>query len=404
MATYAQGRRMYDDRSSRIIVNVDEQVTLLDEDIQSAGFLLFTSKCMAVPSRTERFDWDVDDFIPITDTTSASATAAATQIAVTTPLIYIKGAVWLNKRTGEVFRVEDVDTAGAIATVTRQVSALNSGGGTAAAAMNSGDTLVRLATAVGEDHRRQTMQHTIPANIYNLCQQFRRDLSMSSRQIKRQFETNPAELPAEQRKQMLEFRKEMNLAFLAGERGRFTSDEGDVTLTAGMRSVPTTNVYAVGGTLYKSDFDDWLREEGMKKGSRSKALVASSDVIGAITEMADAFLTHEAPMGTKQISLGYEVKTYLAPNGGTLTIFEDRGLTDAFAGEAYVVDFSQIRRRHFSNHGISGQIQYLSNTQDPDDMGVAGTLIADMGLQYGAEAAHGKLTGVTAGAKGRSLS
>lgn len=404
MATNMQGRRQYDDRSSRIIANVDDRVILLDEDIQSAGFMVFYNKCKAVPTLTERFDWDVDAFLPTTDTTTASATAAATVISVTTPVVYIRGATWMNKRTGELFRVEDVDTSGAQITVTRAISALNSGGGTAAAAMNSGDTLIRLATAVGEDNRRQTPQHTIPAGVYNLAQYFRRDLTMSERQIKRQFETNSAELPAEMRKQMLEFRKEMNMAFLYNERARFTGSEGDTTVTSGIRPVITTNTYAVGGTLYKSDFDDWLREEGLKKGSRNKFMFSSSAVIGAVTEMADAFLTHNVDVGTQKISLGYEVMKYTAPNGGTLMIVEDRTMSDNFDGEAYVIDMSQLQRRHFSNHGRSGQIQLRTNTQDADDVGEASTLTADMGLQYGAEAAHGKLTGVTGGASGRSLS
>ena len=192
MATNVVGRRQYNDRSGRIKDEILPMILMLDGDLNAAGFLAMTTRLKARTVGQEKFEWDVDDYGPLNDTTTASVTSTALTMAVTTPLAYAPGQVWMSKTSGEVFRIEAVDTASSIITTKRGITALNSEGGTAAASIASGATLIRLTPAVGEDNRRQTTQTTIPTTVYNYTQAMRWDLEMSRRQIKRGFKSGEA--------------------------------------------------------------------------------------------------------------------------------------------------------------------------------------------------------------------
>jgi len=87
----------------------------------------------------------------------------------------------------------------------------------------------------------------------------------------------------------------------------------------------------------------------------------------------------------------------MAPNGHTMLIMEDRNISNYYNGEAYLLDMTQIERKTFTNNGITGELRIEMNTNDPDDLGTVHTLTGDMGLMYGEEKAHAKITGVSGG-------
>ena len=58
---------------------------------------------------------------------------------------------------------------------------------------------------------------------------------------------------------------------------------------------------------------------------------------------------------------------------------------------------TQMEMKHFSNNGLSGQMQMIANTEDNDDLGSVDTFIGDMGITYGFEKAHGILKNVDGG-------
>jgi hypothetical protein len=399
------GRRNFSNaRSSRIVQNVLPTIILVDENINDAGFLAFFSKVSKEMTPQEKFTWDVDSFLNLTDTTSAAVSSTtATTIPVSNSTRYIPGQLWANQRTGEIFYVKEVNTGTGNLTVTRAVTALNSSGGTAAATMNSGDTLVRIAPAVGETSSRQITQTTTPTEVFNYCQQFRWEMSMSRRQLKRQYE-NGDELPYQTKKQMKEAQKQLNAAFLVGEKARYTDSEGqDVTLTGGIKNVPSTYTWSVGGTMHEYEFDEFLVEEGLRKGSRNKMVFASTNFILAISEMTKDRVEYSLNLGTKKAPVGIEVMEYKAPNGGKVMIVEDRFLSEAYNGTAIGVDMSQVKRKVFSRNGFDDDLHIISNTEDPDDLGTVSTLYGDMGLQWGAEENHFLITNVEGGAKGRAV-
>jgi len=393
------GRRQYDTRSNRIIPNVLPKIILIDRNIQDAGYLAFISKPSSRATLQEKVTWDTDEFRAIKDTVDGAVTSTTqTTIKFDNPSYFNVGELWANARTGEVVQISSVNTSTQIVEVIRAVTALNSSGGTAAAAINDADTFNRIATAVGENSPRQQTVTTSTSEVYNYCQIFRMDLSMSERQIKREFE-NDNEYSYQQMKMLKEFRMDMDRAHLFGERARFTNNAGDdTTLMQGIRPSISTNTFSVGGTLYKSELDEWLVEEGMRYGSRDKMLFASTDVILAFTQMVDTNLSFQVDLvGKEGVTFGVSVLRYIAPNGGRLMIIEDRNISEQYNGEAYLVDMTQMERRVFSNNGRSGEMHIIPNTQDPDDPGRVDTIMGDCTVTWGSEKTHGKLTGVAGG-------
>src|SRR4030042_2762240 len=274
------GRRSFPVRADRIIQNVLPKILLLDRDIMDAGFIVFFNRIPTQATKAETFRWDIDQYLPSSDTLSAAvASTTQTTIPVTNISYFNTNQAWQNTRTLEVIGIVSKNVGTSNITVVRGL------GTTAAANMSSGDTLVRLGTYVGENSTRQTFQSTIPTEVSNYCQQMRMDLSMSERQIKREFE-NDSELPLQQFKILQEFRMDMDRTFLFMQKGRGTDASGDdYTTTDGLKSIITSNTFAVNGTLYKSDLDEFMVEQGMRYGSRNKILFASTNVILAFTEM-----------------------------------------------------------------------------------------------------------------------
>jgi hypothetical protein len=289
-------------------------------------------------------------------------------------------------------------------TFTRAVTTKESSGGTAEAAMVSGDTLVRVAPAVGENSVRQTTQTTTPTEVKNYCQQFRWELGLSRRQMKRRFETED-ELPYQRMKIMNEARMALNRQFLIGEKARYANDDGDdVTLTSGIKPVISTYTWAVGGTMHEYEWDEFLVEEGLRRGSTSKILFASTDVILALSQMTKDRVEYSVGFGQGSRAVGITVMEYMAPNGGRIMVVEDRFLTEGFNGIAIGVDMSELKRRVFSRNGFNDDLHIMMGTQDNDDLGNTDTMYADIGLQYGPEQHHFLITNVSGGAKGKVVS
>lgn len=393
------GRRSFNQRSSRIVPNVMPNIILIDGDIKAANFLAFTQRLRRRSTPQEKITWDTDEFAPITDTLSAAVSSTTqTTIPVSNPTFFIPNETWQNQRTDEIFKVTEVNIGTGNITVVRAISALNSSGGTAAATMNSGDQLNRLASLVGENSSRQVTRTTNHTEVFNFCQQMRKDLSLSERQLKRQF-LNENEMPREQAKMMKEFRMDIDRNMLFSEKARFTDESGDdVTMTGGMRQFITENIFDVGGTLFKSAFDEFLVEQGLRHGSANKVLYASTDVILAFTQMLDTISTHEINVsGVKGVTIGTTVLHYLAPNGHELLIVEDRNISEQRPGEAYGVDMTELEMREFTNNGLTGAMKLVTDTQDRDDMGNVTTLVGDSGLTYGFDKAHFTLKNVDGG-------
>jgi len=388
------GRREYNVQSGSIIRNVAPSLFLIDGDVKAASFLALVEMLPKSNTLQEQFSWDIDTFASLTDTTTATSTAGATTIDVPDGTNFLPNQMWKVQRTGEIIYINSIATN--VLTVTRSMTT------TAAAAIVVGDVLVRLAPAVGESSTRQSTHSTTPTRKSNYCQMVRYDISLSDRQIKREFDTGD-ELPYQHMKGMKEARMSLDRMYLYGEQSRATIGGQDVTTTDGIDAAVATNSWAVGGTMYEYDFDEFLVEQAFRHGSSSKIALASTQAILAISQMTkDRVQLQSANFEFGQTSVGIEVLRYQSPSGGVLTIMEDRNMTEIDNGSMFILDMPQLKKREFSNNGRDGSLHMIPDTQNPDDIGNVLTIYGDQGLEYGAEIHHAKISGITGGAMKRA--
>ena len=399
-----RGRRQYNTRSSRIKDNVLESIIFVNPDLREAGFLTLMSRLKSKRTHQEKFEWDIQNHLA-TSTQLNGAVASTTQktLTVDDASIFRSNDLYRNSRTEEIIRVESVDTSNNQVVATRQYT-YDGTSGTAAANMNDNDVLYRLGPAVGEDNRRQSFVSRTPSSVFNYTQIMRYDLSMSRRQQKREFE-NDDEMPLIQKLAIEEARKDMNSTFIFGEKSRKTVNGEDITTTQGMWGVPTSHVLSVGGTLYEYPFDEFLAEEAFRDGRKEKVALASTQFLLALSEMTKdrSNVFYQGTTDVGMFGIPVNAMKYKSPNGGILTVVEDRALTESENGSFLILDESQLSKMVFSNNGIDDDFSIIDDTQDKDDLGMNKTIYADIGIQYGAEEFHAKGTGVTAGASGRAI-
>ena len=406
MATNQQGRRLYSFQTALHVQNIMPDIVFVDGNLEEAGFLAWLNQMEMVLTPTKQFDFYEDDWLPATDTVDGAVTGTtATQIKVDTPKAYIPGHLWMNKRTGEVYYIDSVSLTASTIEVERAVGRNSTDStGTAAAAINDADTLIRLGPTQGEVSTRQVAQSTTPAQVYNYAEKMRGEVIMSDWQRKVKHITG-ADWDYQLDKAFKQFRKDLNGKLYIGERNSLTLNGQQHYLTGGLDFYISTNILAASGTLHEYQFDQWLVDEAMRFGPSEKLFMCSSNVIRAITEMAkDKISIQKVNLGSKDVVIGVQVLRYVSPTGKTLRLMEDRFLSTALQGHARVIDTQVTKLRHFSGDGIDGRPRLIPNTQDVDSDDFAATIIADLGFEVGPEKHHGKLSGVTAGAAGRAVS
>ena len=406
MATNKQGRRLYSFQTALHVKNILPDIVFVDGNLEEAGFLAWLNQIPMSLTPTKQFDFYEDDWLPLTDTVDGAVTGTtATTIKVDTPLGFIAGHLWMNKRTGEVYYVTSVSTTASTIQVERAVGRNSTDStGTAAAAINDGDTLIRMGPTQGEVSARQVAQSTVPVQVFNYAEKMRAEITMSDQQRKVKHITG-ADWGYQLDKTFKQFRKDLNGKLYIGERNSLTLNGQSHFLFGGIDFFITSNILAVSGTLHEYQFDQWLVDEAMRYGPSEKVFLVSSNVIRALTEMGkDQMEMRRVNLGTKDITLGIQVKKYVSPTGKMLTVMEDRFLSSALQGHGRVISMSDVKLRHFSGDGIDGRPRLIPNTQDVDSDDFSATVIADIGPEFGPEKHHGKISGVTAGAAGRAVS
>lgn len=388
------GKRQYPNRYTRVWEDIQQKIYLVDRDIDQVGYLAFSNRLKKRTVKAEKVEWDYDELSSRTDTVNgAVVSTTATTITVDNPTYFIPSEYWINNRSEEIYGISSVDYENS------QLEVIRGFAGSTAAAINDGDTFCKIGSYAGEDSNRMVTRTGSPTTVYNYCQMMRKDLAMTSRQIKRAFKSGEAEFPYQSMKQLKEYRIDLANQALFSKRDRFTDQYGDdVTTSNGLRPILTTNTYAVNGTMYKNLLDDFLVDEGFRYGSSSKVLFCSTDVIKAFTGIVDQNLSFQTDISSKKgVSFGVTVGKYICPTGQELMLVHDRNISNYFPGEAYGVDMSQLTRCEFSNNGISGAMHVLTHTENSDDLGRTDTIFSDQCITYGYEATHFKLSGISGG-------
>ncbi len=407
MATNKSGRRTRDFQTSLHTSNILPDIVLVDGNLEEAGFLAWISTLPMKSTHNQKFTHFEDAWRPSSDTVNgALSDVKATSIVVDTILAFNANELWFNKRTGEIYHIDSVSEGENMISVTRAVGRNSTDStGTAAAAINDGDTLISMGSTMGEVSTRQNSMTTVPAEVYNLTEKKRWEITMSDWQRKTQMETG-YDWDYQVDKTMKEARKALNRWLYLGERNIKAIGGQTKYMAGGIDYFISTNIHAASATLHEYEFDAWMTDTARRFGPKRKDMLCSMNVIKAVNQMTkdrtQIQLRHPDASGKQDI--GIWVQNYTSPTGRTLRMSEDRFLTDDLNGHARVIDFDVVRLRHFDGDGLSGKIHLKENTQDVDADDFSDTIIGDIGPEFGPEKHHGKLSGVTQGASGRSVS
>ena len=398
------GRRQYtnpDLRSQGIL----PEVIFTDKNLQEASFISFLSELPKKQVVTPIVTWAVENYLPILDPVSAPATASTSVINVTNADYYIATDIWFNKRTNEHFTVTAVDKSSNQITVIRGLGSLNGGSGTAPAAMNVGDTLIRLNTSVNPQRSSATTTRTQSlATEKQFMQAMRQDINIGREDIKNQYDLDRREWDAELEKAFKEFRKDLNRTFVFGEKAEWQEGGSTKRNMQGIYNTPKTYSKDFNGTVYKHDWDRFLNNQAFRWGSREKVLFAGQDLIASIHQMADSYVEIIEEDLFKNSRFGFRVNMYRAPNGGMLKIVEDRSISETRPGDGVIVDMDQVAYAHFSNNGINDDINIYENTTENDATDKSAYIYGQVGLVWGDEKTHSLVKNCFNGARGSSVS
>src|SRR5947208_6868695 len=154
--------------SNQLAIDIGKEISLLEPDVQPlAVFSRAASKERTVATK---FKWLEDESKARFDTTSATATAEATTVAVSNGTFYQQWDQVLNTRTGEQLRVDSVLANNL--TVTRGI-------GSTATAMLEGDELMIIGSAQPENDTSKPARAKQPSLVENFTQIFRTPFEVS---------------------------------------------------------------------------------------------------------------------------------------------------------------------------------------------------------------------------------
>lgn len=380
-----------------------KDIIFVDGNPEEAGFLTFVSMLEKERVMVPEPSWGVESYLPNSDTTDGTATTSASNIPVSNPSYFIAGDIWFNDRTGEHFLVESVDISGGQIQVIRGIGALNGESGTAAAAMESGDSLFRLGTTVNSQRSTaQTPRSQSLVKYTQYTQAFRYEINVGRESMKEEYYVDRNEWDAEYEKARKEARKDINRQFMFGEKSKIADGSGFKRTMQGIYNTPTTYEKDFSGTLYKNDFDAFLAREAFRWGSRNKVLFAGDGLIQSINQAADGYVEIQEDKLAAKAGFGYEIKYYQS-QAGRIKIVEDRSLSDTRPYDGVVVDMSQVKYCHFSNNGIMDDLHVVDNSQESDATDKASYIYGQIGLMWGDEKTHARIKNADKGARGSSI-
>lgn len=317
--------------------------------------------------------------------------AATTALVVDDASLFRAGELVFCEATGEIIYVSAVNTGSNTLTVTRGV------GTTAAIASVADDAfLMSIGNAHGEGAGAPDSSAAGKVMAYNTLQTFRRSVEITGRQLRSKTLTE-SERPFQRVEQFKEITRDMYRAMLFGARSENVTDAAGrkVTTMGGLRSMVTTNITNVGGTLSKDELKA-ICKTNFATGSSEKVLAGGADLIGAITDLYD---------GTTRITNTTVADTGLKIQSvqtafGRLKLVLDRTFTGALAGDGLILDMDELWwRESVPAEGKpgdqGGKLHLRADTHDKDEDAIRDEYFAEGTVEFGAEQKHGQIRGVT---------
>lgn len=378
---------------NRNTLNVNQ--TLRKPDIADAILLLqpdaspltvISKRLNKKPTHNPLFQWAEDDLDPRFSACPAGATNVATAITVTAG----QGAFFQQydlvkvTATAEVMRVVSVATD--TLTVVRGV-----GQGGVGTTIGAAAELLLLGSAMPEGALSKPARSNNATMALNYTQIFRKPVESTETWIHSDQFTTQNDWDYQLAKEGIEHLKDIEENFIQGRAMEDVSANPPTRMTGGAISFITTNVTAAGGVFPESAFFSALRPM-FRYGSQTKTMFAAGLVVDVLNTYARSKVQIPTP---SQDTYGLQVVKYQSPHG-TINLVRHWLLEGAvYGGYALVLDMSNVQYRFLANENGSRDTHVRENIQAPDADTQKNEYLTECGLQFGLQATHGLITGIT---------
>jgi hypothetical protein len=374
------------------VVDFADKIYLLQPE--AAPLYVLVSRLNKRPAINTTIQWPENDLNPTWSSLSASATSAATALAVATG-----EGVYFNK-----YDIVKVPSTGEVILVTltaaNGITGIRGYGSTTAASAANAATMVILGSAF-EEGSASTALYTKSRQAslqWNCLQIMRKSVEVTNTMLN--SDLYGGDIRSYERKvKGIELMRDMEHVFLFGERLEDTSAGKDASLTharrtsGGLNYYITTNATAVGGILAETDFEAFIRTV-TRFGEGDIYLFAAPLIISTISQWAQGKLN----MYPKDKTYGISIAQYLSPHG-TINLVKDYMLENAgsvsntayYGGYAFAVKLDDVVYRYLQNRDVTME----ADIQHPGDDFVKDQYICEVGMEFHNQEKHGLLTGVT---------
>lgn len=293
-------------------------------------------------------------------------------------------------RSGDIVMVANAEKVLVTATPTSSaVSITRAYGTTAAQAAPIGAQLLILSNANQENASVRAIITTQKVNVINYLQIFRTPIGLTGTEM--QTKTFAGyDKDTERNKALIEHRKDIELAFLFGEKKEDLTGAHPQRTTQGVVNFIQTNVKNV-ANLTEQEWEDFLRP-CFRFGSREKVVLCSPKLIQTINGFSRSKLM------TKSDESTYGITMSVYQNAGRKVMLVEHVLLSnldlndlsGIAGYGILLDIQDLAMRYMSGRGT----MLRENIQAPDVDGEIDEYLAEVGLELHLEAKHGLITGV----------
>jgi hypothetical protein len=358
------------------VIDMAEGVAELEPDATPLVVLL--KKMRKRKAKAPKAEWIENESMPRFDTTSATAASNAATIGVTTGNYFRVGDFVRNTATGEGLEV--TATASATINVTRAI------GGTAAAAMASGDELFIVSNVNQEGSLMREIKTPQMTAKFNYCQIVRTPFGVTGTEAATELHTGSTRKTLQATQGVEHMRSWEQIALFGAKREDTAVSGKPKRFAGGAVEFITSNVTNVGGALTEAAFLTFLRT-GFRYGSDRKVLVASPLVVSAIEGYAR---TNIQVTNDRANTYGIQMRSYVSGQG-TVDIVMSRALNDSvnYKGWAFLFDLDSLFYVPLRDTKLLEDIQANDADKIEDEYRTEATFV------YEQERRHAILKGVT---------
>lgn len=384
MALTQQARTTTTVSSDQLAIELGDRINMLEPSAQPLS--VFSRKAFKKRTGATKFSWMEDTTKARYD--SVDGAVSGTPAAGTVSAVLVDHGAYfaqydqvLNTRTGEQYRVHAV--------VSNTLSLVRGIGSTVAAILDN-DELVIIGTAQPENDRSKPARSENPSKVTNFTQISRTPYESSGSLMASDFQVNPADWPHQARKGLIEHTKDIELTLLHSRKSADASGDAELRTTGGAFSFISSHQTDAGGDLSEAEFNAFMAQV-MRYGSSSKLALASATGVAALNK----FPASKQMTKNDETTYGMDVTHYTSPFGSLNLVYHKLLEGTKYGGVILVLDMEEVAYRYLANSEFNRDTKVLTNRQPNDQDGRKDEILTEFGLEFGLEATHGVLTGIT---------